>query len=83
MHFYSSNIAEYVWSNEWSEFEGHAYKFFSDLQITSPVAREACRGHGGLLVSINSVEEQVFIGDSVLKQRVLSAFIGGSDSSVG
>ena len=75
--------AEYIWSEEWSTFGGHAYKFFSDGRVTFPDARDACRVHGGLLVSINSPEEQDFIKNSVLKKRALSAFTGGTDRTNG
>ena len=75
--------AEYIWSEEWSTFGGHAYKFFSDGRVTFPEARDACRVHGGLLVSINSPEEQDFIKNSVLKKRALSAFTGGTDRTNG
>ena len=68
-----------MWSDEWSELEGHQYKFFSDLSITANGGRDQCYQHGGLLVSINTREEQEFIQYKVLRKRTLSAFIGGSD----
>ena len=58
------------------EYGNHLYKFYRDLTITSDDAVAACRLQGGMLVSINSAEEQEFIDFSVLRKRTLSAFIG-------
>ncbi len=75
--------ADFVWSDDWADFEDYSYKFFSDVFATARVAADACRGEGGLLVSINSAEEMEFVALSVLRKRTLSAFIGGTDSAEG
>ena len=73
--------ADFVWSDEWVEFEGHSYKFFADTVSPSDTARTLCRQQGAQLVSINSPEEQEFLSLKVLRQRILSAFIGGERNS--
>ena len=72
-----------MWSEEWITQDNHEYKFFSDTTITAKGAREACKSHGALLASIRDEEEQDFLEYSVVKQRTLSAFIGGSDEQEG
>ena len=75
--------AEKIWSDEWSKFDGHIYKFFTNNTITAREARHACRDHGALLASVNTAEEQTAIVEGALKKRTLSAFISGSDEITG
>ena len=78
--FYSAN---YVWSEEWEEYGGHEYKYFSDSSLTQVEARTKCEEEGALLASMNNEEEHNFISKRVLKQYTLSTFIGGSDEKEG
>lgn len=75
--------ADFVWSDEWFEHDGHEYKYISDVTITADDARRQCRTHGAQLVSINDEEEQKVIHYDVVKKRTLSAFIGGTDTNQG
>ena len=65
------------------EHEGNLYKFVSDGSISARQAGEACEREGALLVSINSEREMLFIKERVLRQRTLSAFIGGAAQRTG
>ena len=68
-----------MWSDEWNDFRNHSYKYFSHTRISASEAHEECFAIGGMLVSVNSQEEHDFLSDRVLRQRTLSAFIGGTD----
>ena len=81
IHFVLS--AEKIWSDEWSKFDGHIYKFFTNNTITAREARHACREHGALLASVNTPAEQTAIVEGALRKRTLSAFISGSDEITG
>ena len=71
--------ADAIWVDDWVHFGNHWYKFFEDQHMTGQEAVKACRDNGGLLVSINSQQEHQFISVTVLRERALSAFSGGSD----
>ena len=75
--------ADYVWSDEWATYKGNEYKYFADPAVTATGARHKCAEHGGLLVSINSPEEEEFLMEKVIQKRTLSAFMGGSDEVTG
>ncbi len=75
--------ADFVWSDEWVEYNGHEYKYFEATTVTASEAERQCRELGALLVSINSDEEEEFIANKVLSRRTLSTYIGGSDKDSG
>ena len=75
--------ADFVWSDEWSEYKNHTYKYFEDETMTAVRAEQECQKLGTLLVSINDAEEADFIVNSVVRKRTLSAFIGASDVETG
>ncbi len=75
--------ADYVWSDRWEEHNGHEYKYFGDISITAAAARQKCMDSQGMLVSINSDQEEEFIATKVLRKRTLAAFISGTDEKEG
>ncbi len=75
--------ADFVWSDGWEEYNGHEYKYFDDIGITGAAARQECVDIEGMLVSINSDQEEEFIATKVLRKRILGAFIGGTDEKDG
>ncbi|KAI0229965.1 hypothetical protein LSAT2_019633 [Lamellibrachia satsuma] len=75
----TASQADFVWSDEWMVYNGHTYRYFSDLTISGHRARSACRSLQGLLVSVNTQAEHDFLAARVLRLRTLSAFIGGTD----
>ena len=58
-NMYCLSTADFVWSDEWMEYNGHTYRYFSDLTISGHRARSACRSLQGLLVSVNTQAEHV------------------------
>ena len=76
-------LAEKIWSNEWSKFDGHIYKFFSNNTISAWESRDACREHGAMLASVNTAAELGAITEGAMKKRTMSAFISGSDHVTG
>ena len=75
------HTADMVWSNDWQIFTdrqyNHSYKFFFDKHTDVFQAAAACRVYGAMLVSINTADEMDFLATKVVRQRVLSAHIGG------
>ena len=75
--------ADFVWSDEWSVYGQHRYKYFDDGSITGERAASECQKMGALLASINDPQEADFISNRVLRKRTLSAFIGATDTETG
>ena len=75
--------AELLFNDTWVRYDSHLYKYVVDGSVSARGASDACAQKGALLVSINDEQEMLFLKESVLRRRTLSAFIGGSDELKG
>ena len=49
----------------WDEYEGNCYLFVKDVEIPMDSAERYCKGYGGHLASVLSMEENSHLGDKV------------------
>lgn len=74
---------KFVRPEDWLEYNGHEYKYLPDASLTHLESQRKCTEMGGLLVSLNTKEEETFITENILGEAPVSAYIGGVHDEAG